>query len=365
MLFQTPVLLRPEHIVAPEYSLQPERSGIILSFQRTKLKHMKALKITGIILLVIVAGMLATATYVKTALPNVGPPPDITIERTAERVERGQYLANHVAVCMDCHSSRNWGQYAGPMVPGNLGGGGEVFSKEMGFPGTFYAPNITPYALASWTDGEIVRAITTGVSKNGRALFPVMAYHRFGRMDQEDVYSIVAYLRTLPPVEKTIPASEAMFPVSILINTMPAPAAFTQKPDTGNQVAYGQYLMNATGCVDCHSQTDKGKVIPGTEFGGGMEFNQPGGVVRAPNITMHPETGIGSWTKETFVQRFKMYADSSYVPATIEPGKLNTPMPWSMFAGMKEQDLEALYAYLRSIAPIDHQVLKFEYTKQP
>lgn len=322
---------------------------------------MKILKVAAIILLVIVICVAGGIIYIKTALPNVGPAADIKIEQTPQRIERGKYLANNVAVCMDCHSTRDWTQYAGPMTSG-LGAGGEVFSKEMGFPATFYAPNITPYALTSWTDGEIVRAVTTGVNKSGNALFPLMGYHRFGKMDEEDIHSIVAYIRTLPAIKKDIPRSKPDFPVNILINTMPEKAAFTKMPKEEDAVAYGKYLINVSGCVECHSKTDKGQVVPGTEFGGGMEFNQPAGIMRSPNITFDNKTGIGSWTSTFFVQRFKMYADSSYHGKSVAPTELNTPMPWTMFAGMSEKDLTAIYTYLKTIAPINNQVVRAEYT---
>jgi mono/diheme cytochrome c family protein len=320
----------------------------------------KALKITGKILIGLLLLIGGGMIYVKTALPDTGPAPDIKIERTSARIERGKYLANHVTVCMDCHSTRDWSRYAGPMAQGGFGAGGEAFTKEMGFPGSFFAPNITPYALGNWTDGEIFRAITTGVNKNGKALFPVMAYHRFGQMDQEDVYSIIAYMRQLPAVKKDVPASKADFPVNFIVNTMPHEAAFTKLPSQEDQVAYGKYLVNATGCVDCHSKTDKGSVVAGTEFGGGMEFSSPNGVLRSPNITMHKETGIGNWTKEAFVNRFKAYADSGHVSPKLNPGDVNTPMPWTMYAGMKDKDLEAIFAYLSTIKPIDHQVVRLE-----
>ncbi|WP_031529287.1 c-type cytochrome [Dyadobacter crusticola] len=321
---------------------------------------MKALKIAGKILAGLIALIATVMIYVKTALPNTSPAPDIKIERTAKRIERGKYLANHVTVCMDCHSTRDWSKYAGPMTSEGFGAGGEAFTTEMGFPGKFFAPNITPYALAGWTDGEILRAITTGVNKNGKALFPVMAYHRFGRLDQEDVYSIIAYIRELPAVKKDVPPSEPDFPVNFIINTMPQKAEFSRIPSERDQVAYGKYLVTATGCVDCHSKTSKGSVIPGTEFGGGMEFSSPGGILRSPNITMHAQTGIGKWTKEMFVRRFKAYADSGYISPNLSPGELNTPMPWTMYAGMKEKDLEAIFAYLGSVKPIEHQVVRVE-----
>lgn len=142
----------------------------------------KVLKITGIIALIVLVCIACIAMYVKTALPNVGPAEKLTVERTPERIERGNYLANNVAVCMDCHSQRDNSMYAAPRKPGTFGAGGEKFGKEIGFPRSIYAKNITPYALKNWTDGEIIRAFTAGVDKNGSALFPLMPYHNYGRM---------------------------------------------------------------------------------------------------------------------------------------------------------------------------------------
>ncbi|MCE7063593.1 c-type cytochrome [Dyadobacter sp. CY343] len=320
---------------------------------------MKVLKIIGKIVAGLVVIIAIGVIYVSVGLPDTGPAPKLKIELTPARVERGKYLANHVTVCMDCHSTRDWSQYAGPLK-GGLGGGGEAFTQEMGFPGKFYAPNITPYALAGWTDGEIFRAVTTGVNKSGKPLFPVMAYHRFGQLDKEDIYSVIAYIRGLAPMETHIPESEPDFPVNILINTMPREAAFTSLPSETDQVAYGKYLITATGCVDCHSKTEKGSVVAGTEFGGGMEFKSPNGVVRSPNITMHKKTGIGNWTEDAFVARFKAYTDSGYVSPKLKPGELNTPMPWTMYAGMKEKDLAAIFAYLSTVKPIENQIIRFE-----
>lgn len=320
---------------------------------------MKVLKVLLVLFGIVILLVAAAAAYVKIALPDTGKPESITVSRIPERIENGRYLANHVAVCMDCHSSRDWTAFAGPMKEEGIGGGGEVFNQQMGFPGTFYAPNITPYALKDWTDGELFHAITTGVNKDGRALFPVMAAHRFGKMDREDLYDIIAYIRSLEPVQKDVPRSQPDFPVNFIINTMPQKAAFGKKPSAQDTVRYGAYLINAAGCVDCHSKTDKGSVVPGTEFGGGMEFKMPTGIVRAPNITADQRTGIGNWTKDAFVQRFKLYADSNYHAPKVEKGSMNTPMPWSMFAGMKERDLEAIHAYLKSLKPIQNQVVKY------
>jgi mono/diheme cytochrome c family protein len=317
---------------------------------------MKALRIglllAGIFILLLIAG----GTYVKLALPNTGPSPDLKVVLTPKRIANGRYLANHVTVCMDCHSKRDWSLFAGPITGTDLGAGGEVFNRDMGFPGVFYASNITPAAIGNWTDGDLFRAVTTGVSKDGRALFPLMASHRFGKMDREDIYDIIAYLRTLKPVRNNIPHSEPDFPVNFLINTMPKKADFSKKPNLADTIKYGAYLINAAGCVECHSAVDKGSVIAGTEFGGGMEFKQPSGILRSPNITFDIETGIGTWSKAQFVRRFKSYTAPDYKPAKVGKGQMNTPMPWTMFGGMKETDLEALYVYLRQLRPIQNNV---------
>src|SRR5690606_13314988 len=102
------------------------------------------LKITGWLLLVLGLVLSAGAVYVTFFLPDVGPPPDLKVEITPERVARGEYLANHVVACMDCHSTRDFSKFSGPLKDGTLGQGGEVFTEDMGFPGTFYAKNITP-----------------------------------------------------------------------------------------------------------------------------------------------------------------------------------------------------------------------------
>jgi mono/diheme cytochrome c family protein len=321
---------------------------------------MKALKVVGIILLVLIAAVVGGGTYIKTALPNTGPALDIKIERSAQRIQRGEYLANHVSACMDCHSTRNYQLYAGPIAPGNFGGGGEKFDQQMGFPGAFYAPNITPYALGSWSDGEVFRAITTGVGKEGEALFPLMPWGHVGQMDKEDVYSIIAYMRSLPAVKKDNPVSKADFPVNFIINTLPHKAHFTTIPNESDTLKYGAYLVNAAACVDCHSQTDHGSIIIGTEFSGGMEFKQPSGIARSANITPDKTTGIGNWDKAMFVARFKAFENISSSSLKVPVGAVNTPMPWYVYSGMKTSDLEAIYAYLRSIHPIKHEVNRFE-----
>jgi mono/diheme cytochrome c family protein len=119
-------------------------------------------------------------------------------------------------------------------------------------------------------------------------------------------------------------------------------------------------MINAAGCADCHTPMEKGEAIEGMEFAGGMEFRIPPGTVRAMNITPDSESGIGSWTEEMFVQRFRAYTDSVYVDKPLGPTEFNSIMPWRMYAGMTDQDLRAIYAYLmHDVKPVRNAVERF------
>ncbi len=320
----------------------------------------KAFKVIGYIILtviVIVAGLIG---YVKTALPNVGEAPVMTVDKSPEKVERGRYLANSVAACMDCHSTRDWNKYAGPLKEGTLGRGGERFDQQYGFPGVYYSRNITPAGIARYTDGELYRVITAGVNKEGKAMFPVMPYPYYGKMDPEDVKCIIAYLRTLPPITNDVAASVSDFPMSIIINVIPKKATPEKRPDTSNRIAYGAYLTNASACRECHTKEKQDQIIPELAFSGGRAFKLPtGGTVVSSNITPDMTTGIGNWTEEAFVNRFKAYADSSYHPQAISKGAFNSIMPWNMYCQMTRSDLGAIYAYLRSLPAKQNEVVKF------
>ena len=320
----------------------------------------KIIKIFVLVLVVAAVGITGIIGYVKLALPDVGEAPPLKIDLTPERIERGRYLANSVTICMDCHSSRDWSKFSGPIVPGTFGKGGDRFDHSVGFPGVYHAKNITPAGISRYTDGELYRVITTGVNKEGKAMFPVMPYLYYGKMDQEDIYSIIAYIRSLEPIENQVAESESDFPMNIIINTIPSAPAHVKRPDPSDEVAYGGYMVNAAGCIECHTQVDKGQIIPDLAFGGGREFNFPdGSTIRSSNISPDDQTGIGKWTKEMFVQRFKMYADSSYVLPNVQPGEFNSIMPWTMYSTMKDEDLAAIYTYLRSVKPINNTVVKF------
>lgn len=311
--------------------------------------------ISGII--VLAAGLLI---YVKAALPNVGDAQNIKISYTPEKIERGRYLANYVASCTDCHSTRDWTKFAGPIVEGTIGKGGERFDRKAGFPGEYYSKNITPAGISRYTDGELLRLITAGVTKEGRAMFPVMPYVYYGKMDTEDIEAIIAYIRSFSPIENQVPESVSDFPMNFIINTIPKKSTPQKRPPETDRLAYGQYLVNAAACIECHTKVDKGQIIEKLAYAGGREFMMPdGSILRSANITPDPSTGIGSWKEEMFINKFTSYADSSYQPPTIKPGEFNTVMPWNMYGRMNKEDLSAIYTYLKSIQPVKNSVEKF------
>ncbi len=320
----------------------------------------KTLKYVGYFALFLLVAIGALLTYVKAALPNVGKAEDLKIEYTPERIARGKYLATSVTVCMDCHSKRDWSLFSGPLVPGTLGQGGERFDQTLGLPGLFVSKNITPHGLNRYTDGELLRVITTGVNKEGQAMFPLMPYPYYGRMDREDIFSIIAYLRTLSPIENAVEPSRPDFPMNFIINTIPKPSIPQKRPEKSDQIAYGAYMINASGCVECHTKVEKGRIIPELSFSGGREFAfADGSMVRSSNITPDVESGIGKWTEEMFIQKFKVFSDSSYVPEKVKPGEFNSWMPWVMYSGMDREDLAAIFHYLKSVKPISNKVEKF------
>lgn len=319
----------------------------------------KIFKIIKILLAVVVVMLVSGYIYFNTAYPQMIEVEDVKIEITPERIERGKYIFNNVAACVDCHSERDFTKLSGPVKPGTEGKGGEKFDEEFGLPGTFYAKNITPYSLGTWTDGEILRAVTEGISKDGSVLFPMMPYLVYGKMDKEDIYSVIAYIRTLPAIQNDVPGSKANFPMSMIMKTIPTKHMFKPKPDTMSSVEYGKYLVEAASCEHCHSPSDQGKPIEGKLFSGGIEMKLPGNtVVRSANLTPDA-TGLGQWTKEQFVKRFKSSLDPAYSNTPYKPGDFQTVMPWTVYAGMSEKDLGAIYDYLMTLPAVKNQVEKF------
>lgn len=313
----------------------------------------------AILLLLVVIGGYA---YLYLAFPRAQSPAKITIERTPERVARGEYLTAHVLGCMDCHSERQHKFFSAPPKPESYGKGGELVHDE---PGKVPASNITPAALKDWTDGEIIRAITEGVSRDGRPLVPMMPYSEYRYLSTKDVKAVVAYLRTLKPIENNVALPEVKFPLNLIFRTLPGPAAPMPDPPEDDPVARGEYLVQVAGCAFCHSPVEKGQPIKGLRLAGGHAFGVGKDLtLYSANLTPDPETGIGNWSEEMFLGRFQVYRDSAMQKIPVTDENPQTVMPWVMDAGIKDEDLRAIYAYLKSLKPIRHKVQKYQLVKE-
>lgn len=316
------------------------------------------LKIVGglVVLLVLVAA--CGYAYLMFAFPKVAAAPDIKFDTSPERIARGKYLSDHVVGCTTCHTKRDWTKFSGPIKEDVLGAGGESFS--LGPAGMLYSKNITPAGIGSWTDGELLRAVTQGVSKDGTPLFPLMPYPHYGAMSEDDVHAVLAYIRTLKSIEGTPPPRQLNFPLNLVVRTIPGPNTYGTRPSPSDKVAYGKYMTRAALCSDCHTPIDdRGTPLPGMDFAGGMEFVETGYRVRSANITPDANTGIGSWTEQQFIDKFKGFETATNVPLAEHERAQNTVMPITAYAGMTTEDLGAIYAYLRTVKPVTNRVEKF------
>ena len=271
-------------------------------------------------------------------------PLQFPLERTSTRQERGRYLVNAVAICFQCHSEIDWtGTPAGLPVKGGVGAGR---SERMPFLVTI--PNLTPdreTGAGLWSDEQLYRAMTQGIGHDGRTLFPEMPYAQFRKLSSEDLGSIIVYLRSIPPVRKVLPKSE--IPPDTQARYQPISAIVdAATPDLSTPEKHGAYLATAAGCADCHTPPkDLGKV-PGLDYAGGFIFQGPWGAVSSANLTPDA-SGISYYDERMFLEVMHTGVNGSRKLAPI--------MPWMYFRDMTSSDLRALFAYLRSIKPVQHR----------
>lgn len=282
--------------------------------------------------------------------PRARPLTSRTFERTPERLARGKYLAENVTGCMFCHTPRDWSALGTNITPANLGSGEVIPLPDL--PGRVVAPNLTPNketGAGSWTDDQLARAIREGIGHDGRALFPFMPYQHYASLSDEDLASVIVYLRALPPVRNPLPKTEIIFPVKYLIRDVPQPlTAPVPAPDFSTPEKRGAYLVNAGGCSDCHTPADAhGMPLPGMDFAGGFILAGAFGRVASANITPDP-SGIPYYDTKMFIDMIRT--------GSVRARKLNPIMPTEVYRGMTDEDLSAMFAYLKTLKPIHHHV---------
>jgi hypothetical protein len=211
-----------------------------------------------------------------------------------------------------------------------------------GFPGTIVAPNLTPdpeTGSGRWTDDQIARAIREGIKHDDSTLFPMMPYGQYKSLSDEDVASVIVYLRSLAPVRNPLPVSQINFPVNYLVRGAPEPVLEPVHGPDSNALARGKYMVHL-GC-GCHS------VVDNLNYAGGEDLAGPWGEVLSANITPDA-SGIGYYSEETFITALR----TGYVGAR----KLNSIMPFGEFKNLSDDDLKAMFAYLRTVPAVKHRV---------
>lgn len=272
-------------------------------------------------------------------------------EPTPARLERGRYIVEAEAHCLHCHSERDWKTHGAPVQPGLLGAGWDVPWEDNHMPGPVFAPNLTPdpaTGLGAIPDDAIARAIREGVSHDGRALF-MMPWQNYRGLSDEDVASVVAYLRTLAPVKKARGTTAIRPPVSWFVKTMPAPlTAPVTTPVATEPVARGRQLSEVGQCQTCHTPVDqRHQPLAGMAFAGGQEFAIGGVTYRSANITPDA-SGISHYSEDLFIRTMRT--------GNVGGRRLAPIMPWSEIGKLTDADLKALWAYLKTVAPVAHDV---------
>jgi hypothetical protein len=282
--------------------------------------------------------------------PKMRPLTNRAFERTPERLARGKYLVENVNGCFDCHTQHDWSSIDSILATGRAGSGAVMPLQDL--PGRIVAPNITPdpeTGAGDWTDDQLARAIREGIGHDGRALFPLMPYERYHSMSDEDLASVITYLRSLPPIRNELPPTEIIFPVKYLIRGVPQPLyAPVPPPDVSAPEKRGAYMTTMAACADCHTPVDSHQApIPGMDFGGGFILAGPFGRVASANLTMDP-SGIPYYDANLFMDVLR----TGKVHARV----LNPVMPVVVYRGMTDEDLSSIFAFLKTVPPVHHHV---------
>ncbi len=308
------------------------------------------LALVGLVALVVAAGAVFVAS--RQNLRFDPPYPGVTASTDSAVIARGRYLVRDIVNCAQCHgdTTQRAALAEGADVP--LSGGNTWVIP----PGTFHARNITPEnetGIGRFPDGAIARALRLGVGSDGRALLPFMELQG---LSDEDLVAVVSYLRTQPPVHNVVPAHQynllgAVVKATVLANPVGPSGTPLKTSPHGPTIENGRYLVESVGlCWACHTQRSEqtGELI-GPRFGGNTTFKEtgdPGHIWSPPNITSDPATGrLGKMTADEFVDRFR--------GGRLIPG---SPMPWQGLQRMNEDDLRAMYLYLKSVPPVNRDV---------
>ncbi len=287
--------------------------------------------------------MISTALLLGAAVGLGGgavgqPPADLS-----EEAQAGWYVLR-AGACVACHTA----EYNGAPF---LGGGRAI---ETPF-GTFYGPNITPdprYGIGQWEKEDLRRALTQGVDPDGRHYYPVFPYTAYTRMTDDDIDALWAYLQTVPATAKPNYRHEVRWPLthrSLLMGWKALhfrPGAFEPDPERSASWNRGAYLVHALGhCAECHTpRTRLGGLDPERAFAGNPDVPED---PWPPNITPHPEAGIGQWRERHLIR----YLGFGVTPDGDFAGGSMADFIETSSRHLTEEDLRAIAEYILSLEP--------------
>ncbi len=268
---------------------------------------------------------------------------------TPDMVARGKSVFAAAGGC-GCHTEPK----------GVLNAGGRKYDGPFG---TVYSTNITPdrqTGIGAWTDNQIITAIRLGRRPNGERLIPVHPFTVFNGMAEEDLRALVAYLRTVPPVNRpnqpkkiTVPLFESVFLPAWLAAFAPREKPPPTAPTSG--VARGEYLVRAVGhCGECHTPRGVTQATDNSRFLAGNPKGPDGDPV--PNITPEKDTGL-AWSEEEIAE----FLGSGNKPDGDVVGGLMAEVIQGSSVGFKDvtkADRLAIARYLKTIPPVKHKIGK-------
>ncbi len=260
-------------------------------------------------------------------------------------LEQGRYLVESVTICFECHSERDFSKPGWPIPPGRVGSGRILWGE--GSPNQIIAPNITPDAatgIGKWSDEEIVRAIKDGIGKNGRVLNPEMPSRYFHSLGDDEIHSIVLYLRSIPPVRNQLPERAKYMPGKHS-PTIAMDSIHLTKSST--MVTRGAHLVGLAGCETCHTPSNEEGFIHGLEFAGGKVFRHGDQAAASSNLTPDP-SGISYYDEDLFLKVVKT--------GKVGARPIFSAMPWHFYRNLTDLDLKAIFAYLQALPPVKHNV---------
>jgi cytochrome c553 len=245
----------------------------------------------------------------------------LSIPDGADAIAWGGHLVRSVAGCRDCH---------GADLAGTVMGDDPVVR--------LVAPNLTPGRGGiggQLSTDDWVRAIRHGVRRDGRSLL-VMPSYAYARLTDGDLGAMVAFLSQLPPVDHELPSTRVKplgraviatgaFDNEMAARKVPDRSAFDDV-DPGMSVAYGSYLATISGCTSCHRADLKGG---------------PYGAPAAPPVPDISPAALADWDTDDFFRAMRQ----GLRPDGTE---LSESMPWRFLQGMTDDELHAIWLFLRS-----------------